>query len=224
MATKINYVYGVGSPLTPVFPPPVQAQRAPASTDINFPAGQVWYDDTQSPPVGYQFNGYTWDQLNGGSESLTSLTVTGATTLTGTTNINTTGSAVTTIGTGGTGAVAIGNATGGTTVTGSLNVTGNLNLTSVATQIQMNGGAATDFIGTSTLVLGTVTIANTNIATGDRIFLSRTAANASTTLGELSYTISAGASFTVTSLILGTPASPQTADVSSFAYFIVRQT
>ena len=108
--------------------------------------------------------------------------------------------------------------------TGKVSVTGaNLALTTAATQLQVEGGAATDFIGTGTLTSGTVTISNTNIAAADRIFIQRTAANASTTMGELSYTISAGASFTVTSLILGTPGSTQTGDVSSFAYFIVRQ-
>lgn len=118
-------------------------------------------------------------------------------------------------------------AAGGITMTagtGGVNVAGNLNLTSVATQISMNGGAATDFIGTGTLTAGTVTISNTNIAANDRIFLSRTAVNASTTLGEFTYTISAGASFTVTSVILGTPGSTQTNDLSSFAYIIFRQT
>jgi hypothetical protein len=54
------------------------------------------------------------------------------------------------------------------------------------------------------------------------IFLTRTAANGSTTFGELSYTISNGASFTVTSLILGTPGSTQTGDTSTFAYIIIR--
>ncbi len=76
--------------------------------------------------------------------------------------------------------------------------------------------------GTAVLTLGTVTVLNTNIATGDLIFLSRIASNGSVTLGEYTYTISNAASFTVTSLILGTPASTQVADVSSFAYFIVR--
>jgi len=88
----------------------------------------------------------------------------------------------------------------------------------------VNGGAVTDFIGTGVLTAGTQTIANTNIAAGDVILLTRTAVNASTTLGMLTYTISAGASFTVTSVILGTPGSTQTADVSSYAYFIVRPT
>lgn len=101
--------------------------------------------------------------------------------------------------------------------------TGNVSLTGAGTQLQVHGGAATDFIGTSTLVAGTVTIANTNIAATDRVFLQRIAANGSTTLGEMSYTISAATSFTVTSLILGTPASTQTADTSTFSYLIVRQ-
>lgn len=170
----------------------------------------------------------------------------------GTTNLNTSGSAVTTIGTGGTGAVNIGNATGNTAVTGSLTAStglvattggvtataggmtatagditataGNVIINGAAKQLRVHGGAVTDFIGTATLTSGTTgAIANTNIAATDRIFIQRVAANASTTLGELSYTISAGASFTITSLILGTPGSTQTGDVSTVAYFIVRQ-
>ena len=119
-------------------------------------------------------------------------------------------------------------AAGGITLTsgtGNINASGgHLAIASVARTLLVNGGAATDFIGTGTLTLGTVTINNTNIAAGDVILITRTAANLSTTLGVLSYTISAGASFTVTSLILGTPGSPQTGDLSSFAYFIVRPT
>jgi hypothetical protein len=106
---------------------------------------------------------------------------------------------------------------------GNINATGgNLKIATTGKGLQIKTGAVTDMAGSSVLVLGTVTVANTNIATGDLIFLSRIASNGSVTLGELSYTISNGASFTVTSLILGTPASTQTADVSSFAYFIVR--
>lgn len=111
-----------------------------------------------------------------------------------------------------------------TTIAGStITASGNIILNGSATQLRAQGGAATDFIGTATLVAGTVTVANTNIAAGDRIFVQRIAANASTTLGELSYTISAGASFTIDSLILGTPGSVQTGDASSVTYFIVRE-
>lgn len=114
-----------------------------------------------------------------------------------------------------------------TTVTASGDITttaGNVVISGAAKQLQVEGGAVTDFIGTATLTAGTSgAIANTNIAAGDRIFIQRTAANASTTLGELSYTISAGASFTINSLIVGTPGSVETGDASSVTYFIVRQ-
>jgi hypothetical protein len=87
----------------------------------------------------------------------------------------------------------------------------------------MNGGAVTDFIGTSQLVNGTVTIANTNIAANDRIFISRINESTSTAIGAFTYSISAGASFTVTSTQLASPGSDETGDDSTFAYFIVRQ-
>ena len=117
-------------------------------------------------------------------------------------------------------------AAGGITATvgtGNYNVSGgNLKIASTGKGLQVKGGVATDFVGTAVLILGTVTVANTNIATGDLIFLSRVASNGSVTLGIPTYTISNGASFTITSLVIGTPASTQTADVSSIAYFIVR--
>jgi hypothetical protein len=86
----------------------------------------------------------------------------------------------------------------------------------------MNGGAATDFIGQGTLIGGTVTILNTNIAATDRIFVTRSALNATPALGFLVTTISAGASFTVASY--GVTGAAAVTDVSSFDYFIVRQT
>jgi len=95
-------------------------------------------------------------------------------------------------------------------------------LISVATKISYNGGAATDAIGTATLVGGTVTVNNTNIAATDRIFITRNALNATPALGFLVYTISAGASFTVASYsVLGAAA---VTDVSSFSYVIIGQT
>ena len=93
---------------------------------------------------------------------------------------------------------------------------------SIAAGLRLDAGAVTDMSGTGTLVAGTDTILNTNVATGDYIFITRIGAAASTTLGELSYTISDGASFTVNSLILGTPGSVQTGGLSTYAYTIVR--
>lgn len=81
---------------------------------------------------------------------------------------------------------------------------------------------ASGSIGNATLASGTVTVANTNITATDSIIIQRIAANASTTLGEFSYTISAGTSFTINSLILGTPGSVQTGDLSTVFYAIVK--
>jgi len=114
--------------------------------------------------------------------------------------------------------------TAGTTITAAGDITttaGNVVISGPAKQLQVEGGAVTDFIGTATLVAGTVTVANTNIAATDRIFVSRSALNASPALGSLIYTISPGASFTVASY--SDAGAAATTDVSSFAYFIVRQ-
>jgi len=108
------------------------------------------------------------------------------------------------------------------TGTGGVNVAGNLNLTAVATKISMNGGAATDFIGTATLIGGQATILNTNIAAGDRIMITRSALNASPALGFLIYTITPATSFLVESI--SAAGAAVATDVSSFTYVIVRQT
>lgn len=106
---------------------------------------------------------------------------------------------------------------------GDTSVTGNLALSSVATQLQMNGGAVTDFIGQATMASGTITVANTNIAAGDRIFVTRNSINGSSALGIIITSISAATSFTITAVQPGTPASTETNDVSIVDYFIVRQ-
>lgn len=112
-----------------------------------------------------------------------------------------------------------------TTGTGNFNVSGgHLAIASVAKTLLVNGGAVTDFIGTGVLTAGAQTIANTNIATGDVILLTRVAANASSTMGYLTYTISNGASFTVTSRPVTDPTNTEMGDVSSYAYFIIRPT
>ena len=74
---------------------------------------------------------------------------------------------------------------------------------------------------TGTLVAGTVTINNTNISAADRIMITRSALNGTPALGFLSYTISAGASFTVASF--STTGTAVVTDVSSFTYVIIRQ-
>lgn len=123
--------------------------------------------------------------------------------------------------TAGTGLVAT---TGGVTATaGDITATaGNVIINGAAKQLRVHGGAVTDFIGSATLVNGTVTVSNTNIAATDQIYITRTNKNASTALGVFTYSISAATSFAITAL---NPAdgTTQTNDVSSVSYFIVRQ-
>lgn len=116
------------------------------------------------------------------------------------------------------------NTTASTTIqagSGNVNIVGNLVLSNVATQIRMNGGAVTDFIGRGTLVAGTVTIANTNIADEDRILVTRSNLNGTPALGFLVTTISDATSFTVAAFT--TTGAAAITDVSSFDYVILRQ-
>lgn len=101
--------------------------------------------------------------------------------------------------------------------------TGNLVIGSVAKQLQMNGGAVTDFIGQATLTLGTVTVSNTNIAANDRVLLTRTAINTPGALGTPVVTVNAGSDFVITALSAADGSTTVTSDVSTFDYFIVRQ-
>lgn len=151
--------YGLTNALQNLSPQPIVAKRAPLTTDIGAQLGQLWiYPLTNSAWVltSIVSNSASWESLGGsGSGIFGSLTVTpGPISLTGTTTINTTGAAVTSINTGGTGALNLGNATGNTAVTGSLTASTGL----VATA---GGIAAT---GTSTI--NTTGAAVTSINTG----------------------------------------------------------
>jgi len=69
---KIQLGLGVGAALIPVFPPPFVAQRAPRTTDTNYPLGQVWIDNSVSPAVSYEYlGGGTWS-AGGNAEATTS--------------------------------------------------------------------------------------------------------------------------------------------------------
>ena len=108
--------------------------------------------------------------------------------------------------------------TAGTSITATLgNITatdGNVVINGAGRFLSVHGGAVTDFAGSAVLVGGTVSVANTNIAANDLILLSRSTTGG--TEGTLSYVISAGASFTIT--------SSSGTDTSTIAYVIVRQT
>ena len=89
---------------------------------------------------------------------------------------------------------------GTSTLTGNTTTNGNLIVGTTGKQLQIKGGAATDFSGTATLVAGTVTILNTNIAAGDMIYVTRTAKNASAIFGVFLTTITPNTSFRIDSI------------------------
>jgi hypothetical protein len=143
------------------------------------------------------------------------LTVTaGGAAITGTTNINTTGAAVTSIGTGGTGATNIGNATGNTAVTGSLTASttltatlgaitatnGNLHLATAGNKVLIATGANAS-IGIATLTAGTVTVATTAVTASSQIFVSYNTLTSAVacTLSAPAASISAGVHFVINS-------------------------
>jgi len=152
-------------------------------------------------------------------------TVTGGTGVTATTgNITaSTGNLISTLGSV-SAATTVTGGTGVTATTGNITASaGNIVLAGVATQFQMNGGAVTDFIGQATLITGAATVANTNIAAGDRIFVTRSSLNGSTALGELVTTIAPATSFAITSVSVADGSTTIVADTSIVDYVIIRQ-
>ena len=99
---------------------------------------------------------------------------------------------------------------------------GNVIIAGAAKQLQIEGGAVTDFIGQATLINGTVSIANTNIAAGDKVLVSRQGINGSTALGVFDVVITPATSFSITARN-PTDATTQTNDISIVDYVIIRQ-
>lgn len=244
---KLN-AYGLTNAIQSVFPAPIIAKNAPTSRpSAVYQLGQLWVNKVTGTVYclsSFSAGAANWSTLSSGSgpvETINSLSpAAGNIVIAGTANqitMTSAGSTVTasipsaftapgsilaTTTVASTTTMTAG--TGLTVTTGNATLTaGNLVINGAAKQLQVHGGAVTDFIGTATLASGTVTVANTNIAAGDRIFLQRSAVNGSTATGSLTYTISAGTSFTILSTIPGTPASTQTGDTSIVSYFIVRQ-
>ena len=99
---------------------------------------------------------------------------------------------------------------------------GNLAIEGSAKQLKIKGSAITDFIGQAVLVNGTVTVANTNISSDDRISVTRSAKNASTAYGVFQVVITASTNFIITSCKSDT--TTETNDASTVDYVIIRQT
>ncbi len=196
MGNRIQRAYGIGAPYINVFPIPVSAERAPVSgQDVDYPQGQVWFDNSVSPVVEYVFDGHgNWvtgtpgsiSSVAGTANQITASTSAGAVTLSIPTTFIAPGSiASTTTLTGGTGITATtgnisasaGNVSASGTVTGGTGVTattGNVTATAgnfVASQagngFVLNSGTAS---GTTTATLngrsGQVTVTTPSIAAG----------------------------------------------------------
>lgn len=167
----------------------------------------------------------------------------GGAAITGTTTINNSGAAVTTIGTGGTGAVNIGNATGNTAVTGSLTASTTLTATLgaitatngnlvfgtagnkiISTSVGSTTAAGANSFGKVTLVGGTATVATTAVTANSIIYLTRQSVGATgaAALGSLSVgTITAGTSFVINAWSAADATALQASDVSVIGWMIV---
>ncbi len=214
-----NVDYGFNNPLQEIQPLPILARRAPTAADIRYPIGQQWIDQvglTQYYLLRVAAGAATW-QVNaiGVNVALAGFLTAGTSIASGTTITAGTSMTVTT-------SLLV-----GTTITataGDITATlGNLILNGAAKQIRIHGGAATDFIGETTLVGGVATVLNTNIAATDRIFLSRRDVNGSVAIGNLTYVITPATSFVITSVQAAAPAVTEANDVSILEYIIVRQ-
>lgn len=207
--------------------PPIIAKRAPTTADKNFPIGSIWVQPKNSSNVAINDawiltsiinNIPNWANITGDAGVFNTLTVTGqstlgATTIVGTTLINASGAAATTIATGGTGTLALGNATGNTILTGTLNSTGAITVTA-GNITATNGNLVMSAVGnklviptaasgtnasvgtTAAMAAGTVVVANTAVTANSKILVSH--ATAAGTMGQLSIgTITPGVSFAI---------------------------
>lgn len=144
-------------------------------------------------------------------------TIASTTTMTAGTGLTaTTGNIVATAG-------AVNAGTSMTATAGDITATlGHVIVNGAAKQFRCHGGAVTDFIGTATLVAGEATVLNTNIATTDRIMVTRSAVNASTALGLFKVVKTAATSFVITAC-KPADATTETGDASTVEYVIIRQ-
>lgn len=215
-----NNLYGFPQPLTRVFPAPILAQRAPTTSDIAYPLGQVWVDEVGNDAymlVDVTAASATWSAISitpGNVDTLTGNSGGAITPSAG--NINVLGSGV--LAFAGSGSTLTGSITPGSTLISTLTggsggalspTTGNFNLLGTANQITSTGSGSTitlsipsAFTGpgsitattTLTATLGAITATNGNIVMG-------TAGN------KIIVPTGANASAGVSSAMSGTPGS-----------------
>ncbi len=81
----------------------------------------------------------------------------------------------------------------------------------------------TDFVGQATLKKGIIRIPNSNIVSTDRIFVTRSAINESTAVGELVTSVIENTNFTIKSVKTKSPGKIETGDNSTVDYIIMNQ-
>ena len=103
-------------------------------------------------------------------------------------------------------------------------IAGDLDIDEIGKGLRIAEGANAK-MGTATLVAGTITVNTTAVSTSSRLFITRTAFNATSTAGNLNVSaIVNGTSFTVQSSIDSNPGTPNINDVSSFNWHIIDPT
>jgi len=238
-------VDNLGGPRVQIGPTPFSLNRIPAGSDINYPIGQIVVYEAGNAFYGLAKKSAgvaTWvhmgSTLGGPVYTLTGGSGGALSPSSGNLNILGTASQITSTGSGSTitlsipaAFVAPGSIAATTSVASTTTMTagtdlattaGNLLINGSAKQLRVKGGAATDFIGQTTLVAGTKTIANTNIAAGDKIMVSRQGINGSTALGVFDVAITPATSFSITARNPA-DATTQVNDISIVDYVIIRQ-
>jgi hypothetical protein len=108
----------------------------------------------------------------------------------------------------------LGNTVTSLTVSGNESIGGNLSVTGLLS-------LGTSTLTTATLTSGTVTISLPAITATSRIILQRINTNSSTAIGNLTYAITAGTGFVVTSVRTASPGTTETNDVSNIFYLVL---
>jgi hypothetical protein len=184
-----NIGYGFSQSLLNIFPRPIVSTRAPATTD-RAQIGSVWVNTATNNAyilTSIVANVSTWESITGGAGSFSSLTVTpGPVSLTGTTTINTTGAATT----------SIGSTTGASGITMAVG-TGNFSLTGASSSTY---GIATG-TGNSVVTIGSTGASAATTIQGSLITLSAGGAvrvvTANTSTSSASATLNARAGLAV---------------------------
>ncbi len=218
LTPKTTPYYGGGQVVNPANV--LQHVGVPSTAAISNNLGTISVDNTNATAymlVSLSGGTATWIDLGGGAGVFTTLNVSGLSTLAaltqvGTASINASGAAVTTIGTGGTGAVNIGNATGNTAVTGTL--TTSAGITATTGNLTLSG-VGSGFVTTPTVVaagaspqtvngrIGQVTFSSVSIASGasQTFVISNSAVTGSGTVVDVSwYGATAGSGLSIASI------------------------